>query len=67
MCDLDVTGAPSIFNVIRSAAALARMLPTFGDEAGENFLMTEATCEARIKIRHYRTVYLNCPDPNAFT
>ena len=28
MCDLEVTGAPSIFNVIHSAAALARMLPT---------------------------------------
>ena len=66
MCDLDVTGAPSIFNVIRSAAALARLLPTFGDEAGENFLMTEATCEARIKIRHYRNLYSNRPDPIDF-
>ena len=29
MCDLDATGAPLIFKTIRSAAAIARMLPTF--------------------------------------
>ena len=29
MCDLDATGALSILRIIRSAAALARMLPTF--------------------------------------
>jgi hypothetical protein len=28
VCDLEAIGATSIFNVIRSAAALARMLPT---------------------------------------
>ena len=28
MCDRDVKGVPSIFKVIRSDSALARMLPT---------------------------------------
>ncbi len=28
MCDLKATGAPSIFKLIRKAAALARMVPT---------------------------------------
>ena len=28
-CDLDSTGVSSIFQIIRNAAALARMLPTF--------------------------------------
>jgi hypothetical protein len=28
-CDLEATGAPSIFKLIRSSAALARMLLTF--------------------------------------
>ena len=27
-CDLDVTGAPSIFKVIRNVVVLTRMLPT---------------------------------------
>ena len=40
-CDLDAsvchdTGAASIFSVIRSAAALARMLPTFDLSCEEN-------------------------------
>ncbi len=29
VCDRDAKGAPSIFQVIRSSAALARMLSTF--------------------------------------
>ena len=29
MCDLEATGAPSIFRFLRNAAALARMFPTF--------------------------------------
>ena len=29
MCDLDVTGVPSIFKVIHSTVDLVRMLPTF--------------------------------------
>ena len=29
MCDLDTTGAPSIFKVILSPSAVTRMLPTF--------------------------------------
>ncbi len=28
MCDLEAIGVPSVFNVILSAAALVRMLPT---------------------------------------
>ena len=28
MCDLEAIGVPSIFNIIRSAAALTRMCPT---------------------------------------
>ena len=28
-CDLEAIGTPTIFKLIRSAAALARMLPTF--------------------------------------
>ena len=36
MCDLDVTGEPSIFSVIHSAAALVRMLPTFDLNCEEN-------------------------------
>ena len=30
MCDLDDTGTPSIFKIIRSTAALGRILPIFG-------------------------------------
>ena len=33
---MDATGEPSIFNVILSAAALARMLPTFDLICEEN-------------------------------
>ncbi len=29
VCDLDVTGSPLIFKIIRNATTLARMLPTF--------------------------------------
>ena len=36
MCDLEAIGAPSIFNVIRSAAALARMFPTVDRSCEEN-------------------------------
>ena len=36
VCDLEAIGSPSIFNVIRSAAALARMLPTFDLSYEEN-------------------------------
>ena len=47
-CDLDATGAPSIFNIIRSAAALARMLPTFDLSCEENAaLEVEATGRLR--------------------
>ena len=30
MCDLDATGAPSIFKIIGNVTALVRMLPTLG-------------------------------------
>ena len=44
MCDLDVTGAPSIFKIIRSVVALARIFPILdliceenaGDGSGTN-------------------------------
>ena len=36
MCDLEAIGAPSMFRLIRSAAALARMLPTFDLSFEEN-------------------------------
>ena len=32
VCDLDATGAPSIFKIIRNATVLARMLPTFDSD-----------------------------------
>ena len=40
-CDLDVTGATSIFNVIHSDAALTRMLPTFDLSCEENVTRLE--------------------------
>ena len=49
MCDLDATGAPSIFNVIRTAAALARMLPTFDLSCEENAALENETSCNRIK------------------
>ena len=36
MCDLEAIGAPSIFSVMRSAEALARMLPTLDLSCEEN-------------------------------
>ncbi len=36
MCDLEDIGATSIFNVIRSDVALARMLPTLDLSCEEN-------------------------------
>jgi hypothetical protein len=39
VCELEATGAPSIFNVIRSAAALARMLPTLYLKRLRHFLL----------------------------
>ena len=36
MCDLDTTGAPSIFKIIRSAAALARIFPILDLNCEEN-------------------------------
>ncbi len=45
MCDLDVTGVPSIFSVIRSAAALARMLPTF-----------DLSCEEEVPFVYYESI-----------
>ena len=36
VCDLEAIGAPSIFDVIRRAAALARMLPTLDLSCEEN-------------------------------
>ena len=36
MCDLKAIGALSIFKLIRKAAALARMLPTFDLSCEEN-------------------------------
>ena len=35
-CDLDVTGEPSIFNVIRSDVSVVRMLTTFDLNGEEN-------------------------------
>ena len=36
MCDVEAIGVPSIFKLIRSAAALARMLPTLDLSDEEN-------------------------------
>ena len=36
MCDLQAIGAPSIFKLIRNAAALARMCPTLDLSCEEN-------------------------------
>jgi hypothetical protein len=35
-CDLEAIGAPSIFKLIRKAAALARMFPTFDRSCEKN-------------------------------
>jgi hypothetical protein len=36
VCVLEVIGAPSIFKLIRKAAALTRVLPTFAFSCAEN-------------------------------
>ena len=43
-CDLEAIGAPSICNVIRSAAALARMLPTLDLSYEENAARQKRKC-----------------------
>ena len=49
VCVLDVTGAPSIFSVIRSAATLTRMLPTF-----------ELSCEKNTTRLKWNWPLVNC-------
>ena len=49
VCDLEAIGAPSIFNVIRSAAALARMLPTL-----------DFSCEEKAARRKWNWPLVDC-------
>ncbi len=48
-CDLEVIGAPSIFSVIRSAAALARMLPILDLSCEENAAVLRAEDQKKEK------------------
>ena len=52
-CDLDSTGVSSIFKIIRNAATLARMLPTF--DADFRFVYYES-----IKLELKKRLILEC-------
>ena len=49
VCDLEAIGVPSIFNIIRSAAALTRMLPTLNLSCEEKALFIKKEKAARRK------------------